>query len=236
MRTNEWEVAMNPAVSVQTPKSDTPVKEIRSALHSAGVFAVNLIGGPGCGKTTLIDQTIDRLRPHVRVGVIAADLRTSRDANRIAAHGAQVVQVNTDEEPSLDAPQVLKVLNVLDLKSLDLLFIENVGSLTVPRAARQLGQDATVTVFSIAAGDDKAQKHQDLVETADAVVLNKIDLLFAVPFDVAAFREDVRQANTSTELIELSAATGLGMDRWCEWLARKVGKRCGGDDASHWFG
>ena len=230
---------MNPGVSIKsikTPKSDTPVNEIRSTLRAAGVFAVNLIGGPGCGKTTLIDQTIHRLRPQVRVGVIAADLRTRRDADRIARHGAQVIQVNTGDDPSLDAPQVLKVINAMDMQSLDLLFIENVGSLTVPKAARELGQDATVTVFSVAAGDDKAEKHHDLVEAADAVVLNKIDLLFAVPFDVAAFREDVWRANPSTELIELSAATGRGIDRWCQWLARKVNKRCGCDDASHWFG
>lgn len=227
---------MNQAVSIKKAKGDTPVTEIRRALGDAGVFAVNLIGGPGCGKTTLIDQTIDRLRPHVRVGVIAADVRTRRDADRIARHGAQVVQVNTGDEPCLNAAQVLKALNALNLKSLDLLFIENVGSLTIPKAARQLGQDATVTVFSVAAGDDKAQKHQDLVEAADAVVLNKVDLLFVVPFNLAAFGEDVRRANPSTELIELSAASGPGINRWCEWLARKVNKRCGCDDASHWFG
>jgi len=204
---------MNTAVPTKTPKGVTPVAEIRKALGDAGVFAVNLIGGPGCGKTTLVDQTIDRLRPHVRIGVIAADLRTRRDADRIARHGVQVVQVNTGDEPSLDAPQVLKAINALDLKSLDLLFIENV-----------------------AAGDDKAQKHQDLVEATDAVVLSKTDLLSAIPFDLAAFREDVRRANPSAELVELSATTGPGINRWCEWLARKVNKRCGCDDASHWFG
>jgi hydrogenase nickel incorporation protein HypB len=200
------------------------------------VFAVSLVGGPGCGKTTLVDKTIERLTPHVRVGVIAGDLHTHRDADRIARHGTQVVQVNTGSSPCLDALDVRNALEHLDLKSLDLLFIENVGSLTVPETARELGQDATVIVFSVAAGDDKAQKHTDLIETADAVVLNKIDLFFAVPFDLPAFREDVRRANPSTELIELSAATGRGWNRWYEWLAQKVNKRRGCDDASHWFG
>lgn len=227
---------MEAALTNKGPNGDTVAADVHAALRGAGVFAVNLIGGPGCGKTTLIDRTIDRLRPHVRVGVIVADLRTRRDAERIAGHGAQVVQVNTVDEPGLDAPRVLTALKEFDLKSLDLLFVENVGSLTVPAAALHLGQDATVTAFSVAAGDDKAQKHPDLIEAADVVVLNKTDLLSAVPFDLPAFREDVRRANSNADLIELSAATGRGMNRWCEWLARKVNKRCGCDDASHWLG
>ena len=213
-----------------------PVATNREMLLDAGVFTISLVGGPGCGKTTLIDKTIEHLKRHIRVGVVAGDLHTHRDADRIARHGTQVVQVNTGRSPCLDALQVQNALEHLDLKSLDLVFIENVGSLTVPETGRDLGQDAQVTVFSVAAGDDKAQKHSDLIETADAVVLNKIDLLFAVPFDLAAFRGDVRGANPSTELIELSAATGRGLNRWCEWLVHKVTKQCGCDDASHWFG
>jgi hydrogenase nickel incorporation protein HypB len=223
-------------VTRKDAKTASPAEQNRRTLSDVGVIAVSLLGGPGCGKTTLIDRTIERLKPHVRVGVIAGDPRTRRDADRIARHSEQVVQVNTGDSPCLDATLVRGALGRLDLTSLDLLFIENVGSLTVPAVATDLGQDAIVTVFSVAAGDDKAQKHSDLVRAADAVLLNKTDLFFAAPFDQAAFRDDVRRANPSAELFEVSALSGHGMNAWFDWLVRRVKHRNGCEDASHWFG
>jgi hydrogenase nickel incorporation protein HypB len=129
-----------------------------------------------------------------------------------------------------------KALGQLDLTSLDLVIIENVGTVTVPAEHLDLGQEVTVTVFSVAAGDDKARKHPDLVEASDAVVLNKIDLSLVVPFDLAAFRSDVRRINRRAEILETSALGGRGVDRWVEWVTRRMNKPRGNDDASHWFG
>ena len=229
---------MTRSAILDVPKNGGSVAEQnRQALHGAGVVTVNVVGGPGCGKTTLLDQAIVRLTPKLRIGVIAGDLWTHRDIDRMSLHTKQVVQVNTWGAPCLDPSHVRDALHDLDLEQLDLLFIENVGSLTVPTTGQDLGQDATVTVFSVAAGDDKAQKHSDLVAAADAVVLNKIDLLPAIPFDLAAFRADVRRINPSAELMEISALSKRGLTPWLNWLLHWVSKKpspC--HDASHWFG
>lgn len=209
----------------------------RRTLAGAGVFCVSLLGGPGCGKTSLLDKTIERLAPGVRVAAVLGDLRTRRDADRLLRRTDQVVQVNTDGRPCLDPRDLRDALTRLDLARADLLFVENVGSLAAPADLRDLGQDATVTVFSVAAGDDKAQKHPDLIAASDAVVLNKTDLILAIPFDLAAFREDVRRIKPHAELFEVCALSGRGMVPWLNWLRRRVRKcRDGCDDASHWFG
>jgi hydrogenase nickel incorporation protein HypB len=214
--------------------TDGSPKLIRDALRGAGVFTISVIGGPGCGKTTLIDATIDRLMSDVNVGVVACDPVSHRDADRLARHGRHVVQVNTGEGHGLDAGHVYRALGSLDLDWTDLLFIENIGSLTGP-AANDLGQDVTLAVFSVAAGDDKADKHPALVRSADVVLLNKMDLLERVPFDVAAFRDDVRRINERAEVIEISGMRAQGIDRWVEWLRKRV-KRANHEEISHWFG
>ena len=211
-------------------------ERVRCKLQEAGVFAVNVVGGPGCGKSTLINTTVDRLPPDVRVGVITGDLCTHRDELCVARRNGQVVQVKAADASCLDATQIEAALDRLDLKKIDLLFVENVGSLTVGRDGLVLGQSATVTVFSVAGGDDKARKHPALVEAADAVILNKIDLLFAVPFDLAGFRADVRQTNPSAELIEIGALSARGTGAWFDWLVRGVNRQCQCHEASHWFG
>src|SRR5215218_8584489 len=145
----------------------TPTRPTRASLRAAGVTTISVIGGPGCGKTTLIDATIERLMSdQVHVGVVACDVVSRRDADRLARHGRQVVQVNTGVGHALDAGRVLDAIGTLDLDWIDLLFVENVGSLTGP-ATGDVGQDVTVAIFSVAAGDDKADKHPDLVAAAD---------------------------------------------------------------------
>jgi len=212
-------------------------EENRRRLRDAGVFCVSLVGGPGCGKTALLEKTIERLSPDVQVAAVLGDLRTSRDADRILRRTRHVVQVNTGGRGYLEPQDVRDALAKLDLAWADVLFIENVGSLAAPAERRDLGQDATVTVFSVAGGDDKAEKHSDLVVSSDAVLLNKTDLILSIPFDVGAFRDDVRRLNPDAELLEVSALTGRGMVPWLNWLRRRVRKcRCGGNDASHWFG
>jgi hydrogenase nickel incorporation protein HypB len=205
----------------------------RDALRQAGILGIAVFGGPGCGKTSLIAATIKRLMPGVQVGVIACDIGSRRDADRIAGASEQVVQVNTGEGGVVDATHVRDALQWLDLKSLDLLLIENVGTLALSHVP-DIGQDASVTVFSVAAGDDKADKHPELVCGADLVLLNKTDLLPSVPFDLAAFRADVQRVKPGVELIELSVIKGDGMDRWLTWLRGRVVTET--EKASHWFG
>jgi hydrogenase nickel incorporation protein HypB len=205
----------------------------RDVLREAGVLTVNVLGGPGCGKTSLITATIDRLLPDVNAGVIACDIGSRRDADRIARSSQQVVQVNTGPGGVVEASDIHDALQWLDLQSLDLLFIENVGTLA-PSGIADLGQDAAAVVFSVAGGDDKADKHPDLVRAAGVVILNKIDLLVSVPFDLPAFESDVRGLNPRVELIEVSALRGDGIERWVHWLKSRV--TGGTQKASHWFG
>lgn len=194
-----------------------PVADInRAALRDAGVFAVSVMGGPGCGKTTLIDATIQQLMPDMHVGVIACDVASHLDADRMIQHSEQVVQVNVGEGGALDATYIRDALEWLDLKWLDLLFIENIGTLV--GAPLDLGQDATVAMFSVAAGHDKPAKHPELARAANAIVLSKIDLLAAVPFDLDAFRAEVNRLNPNARHFELSALRGEGIEPWIRWL------------------
>lgn len=202
----------------------------RQKLHDANVFTLSIVGGPGCGKTALIDAIIDRLMPDTHVGIIAGDLRSHRDADRIAGHSQQVVQVTMGERTTLDAAHVRDALARLDLTWIDLLLIENVGSLTAP-ADRDLGQDSTAVIFSVAAGDDKADKHPDLVRSADVILINKTDLLPSVPFDLSAFRADVQRINSLAAVFEVSPLHDRGLTPWLDWLRARVVKEHD-DDAS----
>jgi hydrogenase nickel incorporation protein HypB len=174
--------------------------------------------------------------PKLCVAVIAGSPDETSAPERGTRPNRRVLHVNGGSAAWLDAATVGKALSQLNLASLDLLIIENVGTLTIPAEHQDLGQDVTVTVFSVAAGDDKARKHRDLIEAADAVLLNKIDLSLAVPFDLAAFRADVRRTNDQADLFEISALSGRGVDGWLDWLTRRMNKPGRSDDASHWFG
>lgn len=212
---------------------DSPIARLNhAALREAGIFTVSVSGGPGCGKTTLLDATIPRLAP-LRVGVIACDVASHVDADRMTRDSDQVVQVNTGDGGTPDASHIHEALQWLDLDALDLLFIENVGALLGP-VTQDLGQDVTAALFSVAGGHDKAAKHPDLVKGAGIVLLNKIDLLNAAPFDLAAFRADVARLNPRAELIEVSALRGDGLDRWVEWLEARIPKPR--QTESQWFG
>jgi hydrogenase nickel incorporation protein HypB len=215
----------------------------RQLLHDAGIFTVSLFGGPGSGKTTLVDAAIERLAPGIRIGVVACDVFSHRDADRIARRSNQVVQVNTGNSGIVNPGHIRDALLRLDLNHLDLLFIENVGALT--RAAFfDLGQDASAAVLSVAGGDDKADKHPDLIRAVDAILLNKTDLLRALPFNMAALRDDVRRINPTAPLFEVSTLHGEGLDPWIAWLRNNLEsfqlKRHAAahhDGAvSHWFG
>lgn len=192
----------------------------RQRLHDAGVFCIDLIGSPGCGKTSLLEATLRRLHNRVNIGVITGDLATDRDAQRIQACDAKVVQINTGKGCHLDANQVRHALDETDLDSLNLLIIENVGNLICP-VGFDLGQDAKVGMFSVCEGDDKAAKHPHLVRATDVLLLNKTDLVQHVRFHPVTFLEDVEALNPGVPVFELSVANAK-IERWIDWLLSRV--------------
>lgn len=197
----------------------------RADFERAGVFVVDLIGAPGSGKTALIEATL-RAMPGVRFGVIAGDLATQRDADRMATLTNHVVQINTGKTCHLEASHVRQALGALTLDAIDLLFIENVGNLICP-VGFDLGQHCKVGVFNACGGDDKAAKHPYIVRESSAIVLTQIDLLPHVNFRRQVFLDDVKTLNASAPVFALSPITGEGLSSWLGWLenARQESRR-----------
>ncbi len=227
----------------------------RAHFESHGVTALNLVSSPGSGKTTLLCATIVALKarsPEVAVSVIEGDQQTSFDADRIRATGAPAVQINTGKGCHLDAPMVAEAFAQLHDHGHEhehgqgddgstqsghvrhhhhhhqsekaLLFIENVGNLVCP-AVWDLGEAAKVVILSTTEGEDKPLKYPDMFAAASLMVLNKIDLLPYVAFDVARCIELARRVNPSIEMLQLSATTGEGMEAWLQWLDHAMGPR-----------
>ena len=194
----------------------------RQSLKDAGVYTIDLIGSPGSGKTSLLEATFKAMDDKIRIGVLVGDLTTARDATRIAKWCPDVVQINTGKGCHLDANQVRQGLERLPLKDLDILIIENVGNLICP-VGFDLGQDAKVGLFSVAEGDDKAAKHPFIVQAAELLLLNKMDLKPYVKFDFDLFKEDIKRLNPDVNLLEICATNGW-VNEWCDWLSSKVNK------------
>ncbi|MDR2453451.1 MAG: hydrogenase nickel incorporation protein HypB [Bifidobacteriaceae bacterium] len=202
-------------------ENDAAAAANRAALDAAGVVAVNLMSSPGAGKTTLLAATLDALAGRVRCGVVEGDIETSLDADKLRGRGAQIALLNTGAgfggECHLDAPMVAQALGGLDLASLDLVLIENVGNLVCP-AEFDVGAHRRAMVFSVTEGEDKPLKYPVMFRAVDAVVLNKVDLLPYVPFDSQAFAANLRQVNPAAPVIETNALTGAGITPWLDWL------------------
>jgi hydrogenase nickel incorporation protein HypB len=199
--------------------NETIASEIQRTLSTLQVRTLNLMGSPGAGKTTLLERSIERLREKLAIGVIAGDSAASVDAARIEAAGAQAVQINTQGSSHLEAYMILEALEKLDLAHLDVLVIENVGNLICP-AAWNLGEDQRVVVANIADGDETPAKYPELFATAQGVVLNKLDLLPHVDYDLEKVRRLISGIDVRLRTFEVSCLTGAGLDRWCEWLVR----------------
>jgi hydrogenase nickel incorporation protein HypB len=189
-----------------------------------GIYVINLMGGAGAGKTTLLERTIERLKGRRRMAVIEGDIATSRDAERIAAHGVTAVQINTGGECHLDGNMVRGGIGQLDLAGIDLLVVENVGNLVCP-AEFNIGEDAKAMISSVAEGDDKPLKYPLMFQVSSVLLLNKMDLLPHVAFDVERFRADALKVNPRLEIIPISCTTGEGFDSWLRWLEERSGKR-----------
>jgi len=201
-------------------KNDAAAATNRSRFADSKVVAINLMGSPGCGKTALLEATLDALAGELRIGVVTGDLATARDADRLRDRAVCVTQINTGQGCHLDADQVARGLADFPLDELDLVFVENVGNLICP-ATFDLGEAHKVVVFSTPEGQDKPAKHPSALLAADLVLLNKVDLLPYLDFDVAAFRSDVAGIRDDLDLLEVSATSRDGepqLARWLEWL------------------
>lgn len=210
-----------PVVEKILSANDRLAVENRARFDAAGVFTVNIMASPGAGKTSLIEQTVSALRGKLRVGMINGDIATSFDADRAAAAGASAVQINTGGDCHLDAVMLQSAIPQLDLASLDLVIVENVGNLVCP-AEFQLGTHKSILVASIPEGDDKPYKYPGMYRGVDAVVINKIDLLPYVPFRMEFFKKGIEALNPGVVQFELSCRTGQGLDAWLAWLTAQT--------------
>jgi hydrogenase nickel incorporation protein HypB len=202
-------------------KNDAVAQANRRLLAERGIFALNLVSSPGSGKTTLLVKTIEALRGRIAAFVIEGDQQTSRDADRIRATGVPAIQVNTGKGCHLDASMVGRALAQLDPASGSLLLVENVGNLVCP-AAFDLGEAHKVAILSVTEGDDKPIKYPDIFHAADLMLINKIDLLPHVDFDVDAAIGFARRVQPDIGVMRVSARTGEGFDAWLAWLERGV--------------
>lgn len=203
-------------------ENDRTAAANRDDFRAAGVHVLNLMSSPGAGKTTLLHEILKRVQPTMRVGIVEGDIETSIDADRLSVLGTPVSLVNTSNgfggECHLDATMVRSALPRLPLDALDLVVIENVGNLVCP-AEFDVGEDARAMVFSVTEGEDKPLKYPVMFRTADMVIVNKIDLLPYLDFDMALFRSNLGDVNPDVRIIETSAKTGAGLDDVCAWIA-----------------
>jgi hydrogenase nickel incorporation protein HypB len=206
-------------------KNDELAAAVRDRLQAAGVVALNLVSSPGSGKTTLLERTLDELEGELEIAVVAGDVQTQNDADRLARRTSRLVQaVVTGGACHLDARQLLTALDAVDLERTELLFVENVGNLVCP-ASWDLGEDAKVVVFSTTEGEDKPLKYPKMFRQARYAVLNKIDLLPYVPFTVDRALAYAREVNPDLRIFLTSALTGAGLDEWFEFLRGLVNRR-----------
>ncbi len=186
-------------------------------LNAAGILGLNLMASPGAGKTSLIENTLGALSNRTRIAVIDGDIATSIDADRAEAAGAVAVQINTGGQCHLDAVMLKEALTHLNLDEIDLLIVENVGNLICP-AEFKLGTHRSVLIASIPEGDDKPYKYPGMYRGVDALVINKIDLLPFVEFDMTYFQQGVQVLSPELVAFPLSCKTGEGMDLWINWV------------------
>ena len=193
----------------------------RGWLEAKGILALNLVSSPGSGKTTLLEKTITAMKDEVPVAVIEGDQQTLNDAERIAATGAPVIQVNTGKGCHLDADMIRRSLDDLAPAENSLLMIENVGNLVCP-ALFDLGEAAKVVIISVTEGDDKPMKYPNMFAAADLCLINKTDLLPYVDFDVEKCEQAARSVNPKLTFHRVSATTGEGLDLWTGWLRARL--------------
>jgi hydrogenase nickel incorporation protein HypB len=201
-------------------ENDRIAAKLRAQLHEHGVLCLNLISSPGSGKTSLLERTLESLPRQDRVAVLTGDIQTENDANRLKRFGFPVKQITTGGTCHLDARMIERHLADWPLEDLDLLFIENVGNLVCP-ASYDLGEAAKIVVLSVTEGEDKPLKYPSIFFKSDLLVLNKIDLLPYVPFDLDAAVENARKVHPGMEIVKVSCTGSNGLREWMNWLEQR---------------
>jgi len=191
----------------------------RGYFEAKNIFAINMMSSPGSGKTTLLERTIKDLKDTFQLYVIEGDQQTMNDAERIGKAGAPVIQVNTGNGCHLDADMINKAIKKLEVKDNSLIFIENVGNLVCP-ALFDLGEAKRIVIMSVTEGEDKPIKYPTIFEDADICIINKIDLLPYLNYDVEVAKNYALRVNHHLKFIEVSATTGEGMDKWYDELKK----------------
>ena len=203
-------------------RNDELAAEVRGRLQAAGVFALNLVSSPGSGKTTLLERTLEALGTDLAIATVTGDVQTVNDADRLARHTSRLVQaVVTSGACHLDARQVARALDAIDLDDTDLLFVENVGNLVCP-AAWDLGENQKVVLFSVTEGEDKPLKYPRMFREASHVVFSKVDLLPYVPFRLEKAMRYAREVHPGIGMFQVSALTGEGLQEWFDFLRAAV--------------
>lgn len=209
-------------------ENDRRAASNRAAFAEHGVLAINVMSSPGAGKTTLLEKTLAELGQELRFGVVEGDIETAIDADRLRGFGAQVSLLNTGNgfggECHLDAPMVSRALEGLELSTLDVVMIENVGNLVCP-AEFEVGEHKKVMIASVTEGEDKPLKYPVMFRSVEVVVINKIDLLPYLDFNLDLFTQNIAQVNPEATVIEVSTKTGEGLEQWFAWIREQSQQR-----------
>ncbi|MGB9467252.1 MAG: hydrogenase nickel incorporation protein HypB [Candidatus Acidiferrum sp.] len=201
-------------------ENDRIAAVLRARFAENGILCLNLISSPGSGKTSLLERTLESFDRHERVAVLTGDIQTENDAKRLARFGFPVKQITTGGTCHLDARMIERALLDWRLEDIDLLLIENVGNLVCP-SSYDLGEAAKLVVLSVTEGEDKPLKYPSIFFKSELLILNKIDLLPYVPFDIAAAEENSRRVHRNMDIVRVSCQTRQGMTEWLAWLDRK---------------
>ena len=201
--------------------NDRDADALRSELREKGVFLLNLMSSPGSGKTTTLVRTIEALRDELRIGIMEADIDSDVDAHTVQDAGAKAVQLHTGGMCHLTADMTRQGVEALGVEDVDLAILENVGNLVCP-AEFDTGAAKNAMILSVPEGHDKPLKYPLMFEVCDVMLINKIDVLPYFDFDLDKVREYALKRNPKLELIPISAKTGEGIDKWCDWLRREV--------------
>jgi hydrogenase nickel incorporation protein HypB len=202
-------------------QNDVVARELRRRFQDAGIFVVSLVSSPGTGKTAFLERVLTLAREHHKVAALVGDLATDNDARRLARGEVPVKQIITGTVCHLEAEMVKAALDNWLPENLDLLFIENVGNLVCP-SSYDLGEDLRLVLMSVTEGEDKPLKYPTIFNTADVAVITKMDLAAAVEFDLDAARRNIHAVRPGMEILEVSAKSGFGMDRWQSWLNARL--------------